>query len=142
MISSTLTQFKEKKADLLGAGAGTLCLIHCLATPFLFVATAEIATHHDHHHHAPGPAWWGFIDVFFLLIGLAAVYWAVKNTSKLWMKVALYASWVFLAFVIFNEKFEGIHLAHEWIYAPTLSLVGLHLYNRRYCQCEEEDCLV
>jgi len=129
----------------MGAAAGTLCLIHCVATPFIFVASAGLATHHDHHdHHGHShgdvPFWWGFIDIFFLLIGLAAVYWAVKNTSKQWMKIALGASWVLLAFVLLNERMMLIHLAEEWIYVPTISLVGLHLYNRRYCQCADDDC--
>ncbi|MEL6694931.1 MAG: MerC domain-containing protein [Bacteroidota bacterium] len=134
----------SRTSDILGASASTLCLIHCLATPLLFVAQAE-AVHHEHdhaHHHAAGPSWWGMIDIALLFVSLAAVYWTIKNTSKQWMKIAISASWVILAMIILNEKFELLHIAEAWIYAPTVSLVLLHLYNRKYCQCEDEDCPV
>lgn len=81
-------------SDFLGAFASGLCLIHCIATPFLFVAQA--AAHHDHHHHGASPGWW-LIDSAFLIISLLAVYWTARNTSKQWMKIALAASWLFLA---------------------------------------------
>lgn len=134
MFDSPLVQ-NGGKADLLGAAASGLCLIHCLATPFLFVAQAGVAT-----HHAESPAWWGWIDISLLIVSLAAVYWAVKKTAKQWIKIAFSVSWIFLVFIIFNEKFEGFHLAEAWIYVPTVSLVLLHLYNRKYCYCEDEPC--
>ncbi len=136
MSSSPLTK-NTRSADLWGAAASTLCLIHCLATPFLFVAQAEIAGHHGHGEH---PLWWGLIDVALLIVSLAAVYWAAKNSSKAWMKVALGLTWALLAFIIINEKLELIHLAEAWIYVPAVSLVGLHFYNWKYCQCEDEAC--
>ncbi|MEL6589260.1 MAG: MerC domain-containing protein [Bacteroidota bacterium] len=140
MISTQVAQTKSR-SDIWGAAASGFCLIHCLATPFLFVAQAGIADHHDHHGHGASPTWWGFIDISLLVVSLAAVYWSVKKSSKQWMKIALYASWAFLAFVILNEKFEFLHLAEAWIYVPALSLVGLHLYNRRKSNSkEDEDC--
>jgi len=132
MFDLQFTQ-NTKRSDLLGAAASGLCLIHCIATPFLFVAQAGIATHHD-----ASPTWWGLIDIVLLLVSLVAVYWAAKKTPRQWMKVALSASWVFLAIVIFNERIEGFHLAEAWIYVPAISLVILHLYNWRYCQCQDE----
>lgn len=134
MIDLQIIQNK-RTSDIVGAAASSLCLIHCLLTPFLFVAQAGISTHHE-----ASPQWWGFIDTALLLVSLAAVYWAVKNSSRQWMKIALSASWVLLAIIILNEKIEGFHLAEEWIYVPTVSLVALHLYNRKYCQCEDETC--
>ncbi|MEM6737270.1 MAG: MerC domain-containing protein [Bacteroidota bacterium] len=134
MILSQLTQSK-RNSDLFGAIASFLCLIHCLATPFLFVAQAGVATHHE-----GSPAWWGLIDITLLFVSLAAVYWTVQKTTKQWVKMALSLSWILLALIILNEKFEIYHIAEAWIYAPTLSLVVLHLYNRKYCQCEDETC--
>ncbi|MCI4667320.1 MAG: MerC domain-containing protein [Bacteroidia bacterium] len=133
MLDIQLKQ-EKRKSDVLGATASGLCLIHCLATPFLFVAQAGVSGHHE-----ASPAWWGAIDIILLVVSLAAVYWAVKKTSKQWIKIALILSWVFLAFLIFNEKFEGIHLAEAWIYVPTASLIVLHLYNRKYCYCDDEE---
>ncbi|MEM9025186.1 MAG: MerC domain-containing protein, partial [Bacteroidota bacterium] len=51
----------KNNPDMFGAVASGLCLIHCLATPFLFVAGAGA-----HAHHPESPFWWGLIDVVFL----------------------------------------------------------------------------
>ncbi len=123
----------QNKTDLVGAAASGLCLLHCLATPYLFIAQAAV-------HHVESPLWWGLIDVIMLIVSFFAVYWAVKNTSRQWIKYALTISWIFLAIIILNEKFEGFHLVEEIIYLPTISLVLLHLYNRKYCYCEDEEC--
>ena len=56
------------------------------------------------------------------------------------MKYAMWASWGVLSLIILNEKIEWVHLPHETIYFPALSLVFLHLYNRRYCQCDDDQC--
>ncbi|WNJ19165.1 MerC domain-containing protein [Pontibacter sp. G13] len=140
MISTQLDS-KKSSSDIFGALASGLCLIHCVATPFLFAAQAG-AAHHDHHHHHHGasPEWWGWIDLTLLVVSAVAIYWAVKRSSKQWVKIALWASWAFLTFIILNEKMELLHLAEAWIYAPAVSLVALHLYNRKYCQCEDDAC--
>ncbi len=118
-----------------GSFASGLCLIHCVATPFLFVAH----TGHVHGHHTH-PFWWGLLDIFFITLSFLAVYWSARNTSKYWMKVALWGSWAALAAIILNEKLELIALAETWIYLPSMALVVLHLRNRRYCQCKNDSC--
>ena len=121
--------------DYLGAVSSGVCLAHCLATPFLFAAHTSAHAHHGDH-----PLWWGFIDVLFLGISCFAIYFSIKNTTLTWIKYAFAASWLFLFLIIFNEKIEGIHLVEEIIYAPAFSLIFLHLYNRKYCKCEDEEC--
>ncbi len=132
------------KSDYLGAVSSTLCLIHCVATPFIFIAHS--ALHHDHaHDHAHGhgaPIWWQAIDIIFLAIAFLAVYQSAKNTSKNWVRYGLWISWALLVLFIINEKFHWAHLAEFWVFFPSLSLVGLHIYNLKYCQCEDEDCCV
>ncbi|WP_299765368.1 MerC domain-containing protein [uncultured Dokdonia sp.] len=125
----------KPKANILGIAASSFCLVHCLATPFLFVTHAGHV--HGHHSH---PFWWGILDSLFIVISLFAVYWSAKNTSKNWMKYALWISWVLLSFVILNEKVGLIHLMEEAIYVPSLLLILLHLYNRKYCQCANDQC--
>ncbi len=125
------------RSDILGSAASALCLAHCVATPFLFVAHSGHV--HGHHTH---PFWWGILDLFFIAISFIAVYWSVMNTSKNWMRYAMWVSWGALAFVILNEKIGAIHLVEEMIYIPSLALVGLHLYNRKYCRCDDENCCV
>lgn len=136
LVSSSM----DTKSNLIGAFASGLCLIHCLAAPFIFVAQATAAHHHDHHHHDIG--WWSSLDYVFLGISSIAVYYSAQNTSLKWMPTALYASWAGLSFLLLNEKFHLIHLSHEMIYIPTLSLIGLHVYNTRYCNCDDEECCV
>ena len=53
-------------SDILGALASFICLVHCLATPFLFLAHSHAHSHAEAHHEA-GPLWWGLIDYLFLL---------------------------------------------------------------------------
>ncbi|MEM6632152.1 MAG: MerC domain-containing protein [Bacteroidota bacterium] len=117
-------------SDILGAIASFVCLVHCLLTPVLFIAHT-----HAHDHHESGPIWWGVIDYLFLVISFVAISFSARKTSLKWMPYALYLSWTFLAGYILVEKFHLLHLAHEWIYLPAISLVFLHLYNRRHCNC-------
>lgn len=122
------------KSDIIGSTASFLCLIHCIATPFLFVAQAEISGHAETH-----PLWWGLLDVFFLVISYFAVWWSSKTTTKSWIRKALWISWVVLAIIVLNEKLAVIHLPEAVIYLPAVSLIILHLYNRKYCShCVEE----
>jgi len=130
----------SSNSDLFGATASGICLVHCVATPFLFVAHAEM--HQHGHPHGASPFWWNVIDIFFLVISLAAVYWSAKSSSETWVKAVLYFSWLFLAFLNLNEKFGGIHLPEALIYIPAVSLIVFHLYNKKYCQCRGEDCII
>ena len=119
------------KPNLIGAWASALCLIHCLTTPLLFVVQAGLVSH---------PQWWGFLDVLFLAISLFAIYYSSKTTTKNWMRFALWTSWLFLTLIVLNEKLSLFPLVEEAIYIPSVALVFFHLYNRKYCQCEDEEC--
>ena len=124
----------RSKSDLIGAFASILCLAHCLATPLLFIAQAEIVDGAAHQK------WWGVLDIVFLGISFAAIWWSVKTTSKKWMQNLLWLSWIVLAIVVFNEKLSLFPLAEQAIYVPTAALIFLHLYNRKYCNCTEGNC--
>ena len=124
------------QADIVGAIASGLCMLHCMATPLLFVVQSySLVGCAD-----SGPGWWNAIDYLFIGITFFAVYYSVKHTSKEWMKYALYASWVVLTILIFNEKFHLVPMAEMWKYGAAFSLVGFHLYNRKYCQCADDGC--
>lgn len=125
------------KSDTVGAFASSLCLVHCLATPILFVAQTCSATCCDAESV---PAWWGWIDYVFLIVSFFAIYWSTKHTTKNWIKPALWSSWLLLLVVLVNERLALVALPEMAIYVPALALVGLHLYNRKYCQCEKEEC--
>ena len=84
-----MTEIKLKmNSDLIGALASTLCTIHCLATPFIFLASTCAR---DCCNGAP--TWWLWIDYGFLIISFFAVYQSTKTTSKYWIKPALWICW-------------------------------------------------
>lgn len=117
------------KSDVSGAVASAFCMIHCLVTPFLFIANTQVVG-----VHGEAPLWWRSIDFVFLVISFLAVYRSAQASTKSWMKPALWLSWVALFILIVNEKFALVHLAEFMIYIPALLLIVLHLYNRRHCQ--------
>ncbi|GAB1856869.1 hypothetical protein MHTCC0001_17050 [Flavobacteriaceae bacterium MHTCC 0001] len=124
-----------QKPDVFGALASTLCLIHCLATPFLFIAHA-----YAENDSIAMPIWWKSLDYLFLTISFFAVYRSTQITSKQFMKPLLWLSWIVLFLAIINEKFEFFHLPESFTYVPALTLVVLHIYNLKYCQCKTENC--
>nr|WP_299382790.1 MerC domain-containing protein [Allomuricauda sp.] len=123
------------KSDVIGATASALCLIHCLATPLLFVVQAGVMSAGESR-----PQWWGILDLVFLTISLFAIIWTNKTTTKKWVGNALWASWLLLAIVVLNEKISWVHLAEEAVYIPTVGLIFFHLYNRKYCKGGQEAC--
>jgi hypothetical protein len=127
----------KQKSDIVGSLASTMCLVHCIATPFLFMAQAGMIESAEAQ-----PKWWGFLDMVFLGISFIAIWWSGKATSKKWMRNALWVSWAVLALVIFNEKVALLPLMEQVIYLPSTALVLLHLYNRKYCNCGEAACCV
>ena len=126
---------KKDNSDSIGVFASSLCLIHCIATPFIFLAQTCSATCCD-----TAPAWWTAIDFLSIGISLFAVYWSAKNSSKSWVINALWVSWIGLCFVILNEKLQLMSFPESIIYVPAAALVGLHLYNKKYCQCKDDNC--
>ena len=127
----------KQKSDILGSFASSLCLVHCVATPFLFLAQASAVTCCD----GP-PTWWKFMDYFFLAISFFAIYWTTRTTTIKWMTPMLWLSWSVLAGIILNEKVALLSIPEAAIYIPAVALVALHIYNRKYCTCNTDKCCV
>ena len=111
----------HKKSDALGAISSTLCMIHCMATPFVLVSIPA----------ATGYGLWLWLDFFFLAISSIAVFQTLQTSNISWIKIGLVISLCFLFFFVFNERFEGIEFPFDMVYIPAFSLVILHLLNRR-----------
>lgn len=127
--------FIKQRTDTLGAIASTLCLVHCIAAPFVFIVqTCSVAC------CKATPSWWQSIDYFFLVISFFAVYRSSQTSSNKWVKPFLYLSWFVLFLIIMNESFEWLVISDVLIYLPTISLILLHLYNLKYCQCNANKC--
>lgn len=122
-------------SDIFGAAASSLCLIHCLITPLLFVVQASA-----HSCSESSPIWWRMVDYVFLVISFWAIHSTAKYTVLKWMPTVLYLTWVLLALMILNGAFEFFALPHYLLYIPALGLTFLHLYNRNFCQCANEEC--
>lgn len=117
-------------SDNLGIASSTLCFIHCIATPFLFLL-------HSSSHLTP--TWWRFLDVVFLLISFFAIYFTIKNTDHKWVKVFLLSAWILLLLIILNEQFHVVEIVEEIIYVPSLVLIVVHYYNKKYCKCSSKE---
>ncbi len=124
-----------QKSDLFGAAASTICLIHCLITPLIFVAQTCSKT-----CCATAPTWWKIVDLIFLIISFFAVYHSTSITTKLGLKIGFWLSWIGLALLIINDNLNLFKLSHECVYLPSLGLIILHLYNRKQCKCSDNSC--
>ena len=119
--------------DNLGATFSSLCVIHCFATPFLFITQSYLLV---------VPGWWQALNYLFLSISFFAVYKTSKNSSSQMVKTLLYLFWSILAMLLISEEFELFHLPEFITYITGLSLAGLHIYNKSYCQCADDECCV
>ena len=122
-------------ADNVGMASSSLCLVHCILTPFIFIAQACSVS-----CCANSPTWWKAIDFIFLIISFAAVYFAAKNSSKSWVRITLYALFGLLSLFIINEHAGNLQLPRLMFYTPAFLLFALHLYNKKYCQCTDNCC--
>tara|TARA_Y100000385_G_scaffold165851_1_gene171889 strand:- start:140 stop:550 length:411 start_codon:yes stop_codon:yes gene_type:complete len=135
MLSSINISIKSIKVDSLGALISGLCMLHCLATPIFFIASACSAACCN-----LAPAWWQSLDYIFLVISLFAVIQASRNSNSSLVPSALLASWFGLCFFILNAKFGWISVHQNVKFIPAFLLIGFHLYNMKYCQCESNEC--
>lgn len=120
-------------SDHLGVIASGLCMLHCLATPILFLSQASLAAHEV-------PVLWSMLNHIFLIVSFFAVYRSAKNSSNLYVKVFLFIAWVCLAGLILNEEFEIFSAAEAYTYLSAISLCALHIYNLNYCTCKDDGC--
>lgn len=121
--------------DSIGIIAGSLCTIHCIATPFLFIAKACSAT-----CCSEAPLWWKSIDYAFLIISFLAIFFINKTLTVRWLKISFWVAWFVLFFTILNESINIIEISKNFIYIPSTLIVILHLYNLQFCKCTDQTC--
>jgi len=124
-----------QKSDTIGAIASSLCVVHCLVTPLIFIAHSCSLGACD-----TAPTWWKSIDYLFLLIAFVSVYRSSQTTSKKFMKPLLWGSWSLLFALILNEKIKLFYATETLTYAAAFTLALIHLYNLKYCQCKSDKC--
>ena len=116
--------------DIYGIIVCTLCVLHCFATPIIFLSVAA-----SNDNNISPPLLWKNLDYLFLVISLFIVYNSAKNTTKPIMKYILRISWLVLFLVISNEKIDVFHIPELVTYITSINLAVVHLYNYKYCRC-------
>ena len=125
-----------KKSDLLGASSSALCLIHCIATPFFFIAATCSKS-----CCAAAPLWWQSIDYVFVVVSFIAINYSLKTTNSKVVKYGLTISWLALCILTFNISFQWIFIHENIRFIPAFCLIGFHFYNLFYCkECKNECC--
>lgn len=122
-------------ADNIGMASSSLCLVHCMITPFIFIAHACTTK-----CCGESPFWWKAIDFLFLVISFIAVYFAAKNSSKRWVRITFYILFGALSFLTMNHHREIFKLPLQLNYASAFLLCSLHLYNKKYCKRSNHCC--
>jgi hypothetical protein len=80
------------------------------------------------------------LNYIFLAVSFIAVYYSVKNSSNLFIKVLLYLFWIWLSLLILNEEFMIFSILELYTYISAICLSVLHVYNLKYCRCDNEEC--
>ena len=125
------------QADYIGAITSSICLVHCLISPFVFIMWTSSPSIHC---CSSTPIWWRSLDYIFLAISFLAIYTTTKSSTNTWLSLAFWFSWFVLTLILLNEKFSWISITDKIIYIPTVSITLLHLYKLKYCKCKQDTC--
>ncbi|MAX69454.1 MAG: hypothetical protein CMP60_07220 [Flavobacteriales bacterium] len=131
------TNLSLQKPDTIGALSSGLCMIHCLATPIFFIASACSSS-----CCSSAPLWWQWLDYFFLVVSFIAIRYSTVSTNSILVKIGLWSSWIGLFICIINAKFGWFYLSPNIKFIPAFSIIGFHLYNLKYCKCNNDNCCV
>ena len=126
-----------KYSDKIGVASNTLCMLHCFATPFIFFSQTQ--TVHIGHDI---PFAWQIINYFFIAVSGIAVYYSTKNSTNNIVKFFMVLTWSILSFLIISEGLELFHLPEIFTYLSASFLSLLHIYNLKYCTCDDEECCI
>ena len=126
-----------QKSDTIGALSSGLCMIHCLSTPIFFIASACSSS-----CCSSAPLWWQWLDYFFLVVSFIAIRYSTVSTNSILVKIGLWSSWIGLFICILNAKFGWFYLSPNIKFIPAFSIIGFHLYNLKYCKCNNDNCCV
>ena len=124
-------------SDYLGIFSGTLCILHCAFTPILFLSQTQLVK-----LNLEASVVWKMLNFLFLILSFIAVYRSRKNSNNLYVKRLLLYTWIALCVCILNELFELFHVLEVFSYLAAASLCALHVYNLKYCSCNDESCCV
>ena len=110
----------ELHYDKIGIISSSLCMIHCIGTPFIFIAKACSAT-----CCSDAPTWWLMIDYLFLFISFVAIYFTTRKPTKPWLNVFFWIAWVVLLFA----TLEIVEISISIFSAISFKIIGLRLLS-------------
>ena len=120
---------RANHSDILGAAASGLCTIHCIVTPFLFVATPLMEETAQGHVH--GSNIWEALNYIFLVLSFIAVWHSTRHSDLPIIKWVLWISWLTLALGLLTDQM-GLPSGRWLMYIGSISLIVAHLYNFFY----------
>jgi hypothetical protein len=123
-----MEQISLKNPDLLGVVASSLCLIHCVLTPFLFFSSVLVVIS-PHGNEGEIPLFWKALEIIFLIISFWSVRQAKRKSLQSWIGYGLYLVWTILAITVISELLHVLFLGDYLKYIAVIVLIILHLYN-------------
>ena len=124
-----------RNSDRIGVVSSTLCMMHCFATPFLFLSQTSLI-----FMRVDLTISWYMINFIFLIVSFIAIYYSVKNSSNKFIKIFLYFFWSILTGLIINETMGFLSIPETATYLSAFSLICLHIYNLNFCRCDNDEC--
>ena len=124
-----------KNSDYIGASTSVLCMLHCFATPLIFLSQSAAI-----NISLEITFLWYSLNYMFLFISFIAIYYSVKNSSNFLVKVLLYLFWLLLSALIINEGLSIFPVPELYTYISAFSLSSFHIYNLKYCRCDDDEC--
>ena len=76
-----------KNSDHIGVMSSVACMLHCFATPLLFITQAQNSTL---IHEVP--FFWQSMNYLFIVISLAAITRSIQNSTSSYVKILLISS--------------------------------------------------
>ena len=129
-------KIESLNSDKMGIISSLLCLLHCALTPLLFISQPTILNSYKDFPEI----WWRLASLLIIPVSLYAVYRSNKNTTNKSLGVAMWLCCFILLSTIINEAFEIFSLKEYFSYGASITLGFLHVYNLKYCTCEDDDC--
>ena len=118
-------ELKRNKSDKFGIFSALLCIIHCTFLPvvFAFITTSV---------NNPFSQFSYLLDLGFIVISLAAVYFSARHSPSFVIKTTL---WIFVTVFIIGIAFEHITPWGQAIaFIGSIGLIVAHIFNLRHCR--------
>ena len=105
--------------DYIGIASASLCVVHCVLTPFLiFFFTNTV--------------WWEKFSYFFLSLSFISAFQATKHSKNRKVLSLIWCSFALLAIgILFEEDFPKLEILN---YLASLGLIIGHILNIKYCK--------